>query len=334
MVALVLSSLAGLAGCGLSHSEGNSSGSNWLRCKQLSECDAAEAVSCNGQGYCTDARGERIAALNRPGTPREVEESRSCAWGVDALLAKAPISVPERASCGRVELGFEPVDTVALDRAQACLQRARDTGRAAELTVNRCTDCEASSTYVVSADGKLFEVFQRDDADANERESSIKSCGDVQLSSDRADFSCESDVQLYHCAEPRSSTPTGPSLLTPMKLSDAPNPDGKPTVTLHLYASNQSFDEPLVNFMIRIDEKRVVIGDYTVGSQHNWYAFDIEVPLGTHLLDANAGNGTSWMRDIDVSKERWLVLDYWYSSGEAAGRHFTFTESDVPVAFD
>ena len=52
-----------LAACSASHGEqGNSSGSNWLRCSTLGQCTSSDAVSCSSEGYCLDAAGQRIAA--------------------------------------------------------------------------------------------------------------------------------------------------------------------------------------------------------------------------------------------------------------------------------
>jgi hypothetical protein len=52
-----------LGACSASHGEqGNSSGSNWLRCSTLSQCTSSDAVSCSSEGYCLNAAGGRIAA--------------------------------------------------------------------------------------------------------------------------------------------------------------------------------------------------------------------------------------------------------------------------------
>jgi hypothetical protein len=51
----------GLTACSASHGEqGNTSGSNWLRCTAVEECTAPEAVRCSQDGYCLDGEGKRI----------------------------------------------------------------------------------------------------------------------------------------------------------------------------------------------------------------------------------------------------------------------------------
>ena len=107
MAVVMLSSAAWLAGCGLSHSEGNTSGSNWLRCKTLSECAAPSAVACSSDGYCTDQEGERIDSQRSTLKPTEGEPKpdagtleneldSACAWGIDEALAKLRVTAPKR----------------------------------------------------------------------------------------------------------------------------------------------------------------------------------------------------------------------------------------------
>jgi hypothetical protein len=324
----MLLSLAWLSGCGLSHAENNSSGSNWLRCEQLSDCKAVEAVACNAGGYCTDHNGGRIVALISDS--KAGQERDSCAIGVDSILNQVPVTTGDRQNCGSFDLDSAAEARVAgLD----CFDRAREGGRAAELTVNRCSlDCWIPTTYVATTEGSLYEVFQREDEVDNVREAILQSCGRVALNDNQSDFICDNETKLYQCVEPLSSMPPGNAPQTPFKLSDAPNPDGEPTVTIHLYASNQSFDDPLTSFFVRIDDKRVILGGFAVESQHNWYEFEIEVPLGAHHLDAYGDGGAVFMRDIDISAERWLVIDYWYASGDAKGHYFTLQESDTQVS--
>jgi hypothetical protein len=53
----------GLAACSASHGEqGNTSGSNWLRCNVIDECTAPEAARCSRDGYCLDSEDQRIPA--------------------------------------------------------------------------------------------------------------------------------------------------------------------------------------------------------------------------------------------------------------------------------
>lgn len=81
----------------------------------------------------------------------------------------------------------------------------------------------------------------------------------------------------------------------------------------------------------------MVIGDFAVEGQHNWHAFDIEVPAGARTLGANSfsrRNSASLVQQIDLSGERWVVLDYWYAPGDPEKERFTLQVSEKPVAFE
>jgi hypothetical protein len=51
-----------VAGCARTTTPEQSSGSNWLTCVSVDDCNDGRAVRCSGDGYCLDAEGERIAA--------------------------------------------------------------------------------------------------------------------------------------------------------------------------------------------------------------------------------------------------------------------------------
>ena len=103
-----------------------------------------------------------------------------------------------------------------------------------------------------------------------------------------------------------------------------------------LWVSNQSFEDDPVAITIRLDGIPVVGETFFVESQHNWQSFMIRgLAPGDHTVTAESDTGASrtWTFTLPADQARWLVVDYWYYPDDAEGRHFTFLESDEPVAF-
>lgn len=124
-----------------------------------------------------------------------------------------------------------------------------------------------------------------------------------------------------------------PVLGDPEKLSDVPA-DGE-TVPLHLYVSNQSFDISPVGIDIWLQETHVITGGFHVEGQHNWILFELEVPVGNHVLRAESLEGSVVLNEsIRVAAERWGVLDFWYYPEDPAHPMFTWSLHETPVAFD
>jgi hypothetical protein len=105
---------------------------------------------------------------------------------------------------------------------------------------------------------------------------------------------------------------------------------------VQLWVSNQSFEDDPVSITVRVDGIPVVGEPFSVEGQHNWQSFLIRgLAPGDHTVTAESDTGatSSWTFDLPADEPRWLVVDYWYYPDEAEGRHFTFQESDEPVAF-
>lgn len=103
-----------------------------------------------------------------------------------------------------------------------------------------------------------------------------------------------------------------------------------------LWVSNQSFEDDPVDIMVRLDGIPVVSDAFLVEGQHNWQGFMIGgLAPGDHTVTAESDTGATgtWTFTLPADEPRWLVVDYWYYPDEAEGRHFTFLESDEPVAF-
>ena len=110
--------------------------------------------------------------------------------------------------------------------------------------------------------------------------------------------------------------------------------------TLHLVVSNQSFDIDPVAIDVAVDGVPAVTGDFEVGSQHSWHFFEIQVDAGEHVVQAQAPDeDVSREETVDVTEERWIVIDFWYypdttGGAEPTPRHFSIHVSDDPPMFD
>ncbi len=127
-----------------------------------------------------------------------------------------------------------------------------------------------------------------------------------------------------------SETVDAPMLGQPEKLTDLPA--NAETVPLHLYVTNQSFDISPVGIDVWLQETHVITGGFAVEGQHTLILFDLEVPIGNHVLRAEALEGSVVLTaTIQVPAERWGVLSFWYSPGEPTQPTFRWTPHDGPV---
>ena len=108
----------------------------------------------------------------------------------------------------------------------------------------------------------------------------------------------------------------------------APAPDGAPRLVaedaanLHLWLSNQSFEDPSVRLTVEIDGVRLVDDEFAVEGQHNFVAFPIAVAPGRHHVVVTSDTGARIERTITVPErgDRWAAALFW--TGEKGGPDF------------
>jgi hypothetical protein len=334
-----------VAACSDSHrANAGTSGSNWLTCKKLADCTAmgaVNAVACSAEGLCVDAEGETVGTRpKQAGSTQPISTAGSnapeprCAWTIDGLLAEVGVMARERMSCGR----YDVVEVSSISGAMQCFERAVAAGAAVELAIDSCIGCTIPTTYLTTAAGQHFAITREDDlfGDDDLREAKVQTCSAIGFDAGFGKVSCVDPVEVYQCSEPMvGSRPAEPPLpVTPLKLSNVPWPADVPKEKLHLYVSNQSFDEPLVNIEVSIDETRVATGDFALEGQHSWHEFEILVPMGTHTLSVWSGsNDASLDQAIDLTGERWAVVSYW-NEGSLDSETFSLALHDEPVTFE
>lgn len=83
---------------------------------------------------------------------------------------------------------------------------------------------------------------------------------------------------------------------------------------VHLFVSNQSFEDPAVRMAVRIDGELVLDQDFDVCGQHDWVAFPLALAPGWHDLEVTTDSGVRQMSRVDVPDApggRWVVVSYW-----------------------
>jgi hypothetical protein len=119
-----------------------------------------------------------------------------------------------------------------------------------------------------------------------------------------------------------------------------PDPAGPPAAQcttgcdLHLYVSNQSFDDPTADLLVRVDGAVLFDGEARVEGQHTWVLREMDLAPGTHRIDAlERDTGAEATRSfvLPPGEERWAVVDYWGAKGD--GSAFTLSVHEEPVAF-
>jgi len=131
-----------------------------------------------------------------------------------------------------------------------------------------------------------------------------------------------------------------PGASAPVRVEPG-RPVGEPQVEpapgeIRLWVSNQSFTDDPIDITIAVEDVVVVEQSFEVLGQHNWIAFDIAgLEPGRHVIHAESATGATLSEEFTVlaDEPRWLLIDYWYYPEDAAGRHFTFAESDEPIGF-
>jgi hypothetical protein len=104
---------------------------------------------------------------------------------------------------------------------------------------------------------------------------------------------------------------------------------------LHLWVSNQSFEDDPVGVRVTVDGVEVVRRPFAVEGQHNWILFPIEAPPGNHVVHAVSDTGAELRESFTLPEEgrRYAVVDYWYYPGDG-DRQFTWRLQATPIGFD
>ena len=85
-------------------------------------------------------------------------------------------------------------------------------------------------------------------------------------------------------------------------------------IKVRVRVSNQSFAVSPVDIKILIDNKVVADEEFSVGDQHNYKNFWVQLSEGNHKISISSKKGQSTLeKDFTVtSKQRWIDVDYWY----------------------
>jgi hypothetical protein len=122
----------------------------------------------------------------------------ACLLGIDALLAEVGAPTDERTDCG----SFNDLDRENIVEGLECFNTAILARKAAQLTVNRCIDCSIPSTFVTTADSRLFRIeVEQDHFGDKIRHVVVESCQSVGGHT-HGDVACDGAMTLYQCAEP------------------------------------------------------------------------------------------------------------------------------------
>ncbi|HJQ92804.1 MAG TPA: hypothetical protein VJ874_00805 [Candidatus Thermoplasmatota archaeon] len=119
------------------------------------------------------------------------------------------------------------------------------------------------------------------------------------------------------------------------------DPDAPDDPNVHVYTSNQSFDDPTADILVTIDGEAVFDGKAEVEGQHNWMLREAKVAAGRHTvvaLERETDARESMAFDVPAGEERWIVVDFWNpmsrGSGEAgSGPGFTISVHEEQVYF-
>lgn len=100
---------------------------------------------------------------------------------------------------------------------------------------------------------------------------------------------------------------------------------------VHLYATNQSFEDPAVAMVVTIDAEVVLDQVLDVCGQHNWVPFPLRLTPGWHDLEVTTDAGVTHTSRVEVPEgpgERWVVVSYWAEPG-----HLDVLVRSEPVGF-
>jgi hypothetical protein len=111
----------------------------------------------------------------------------------------------------------------------------------------------------------------------------------------------------------------------------------EPNANVLLYISNQSFEEPLVDIFVSIDDRTIVKDTFKVKNQHYWRIYSLHLSPGKHAIHAKAVNGAVAIdRSFILSGKHWAVLNFWGSKTNADKselKGITFEVSNEPISF-
>jgi hypothetical protein len=165
----------------------------------------------------------------------------------------------------------------------------------------------------------------------------------IVLEMEGAPFDDDLIGELAHRADqflrgvPITAVDTSDGAISATALAGVGVPQVEPVAgQVKLWVSNQSFDDDPVAIEIAIDGVQIVDDSFLVDGQHNWIGFMIDgLDPGNHTLIATSDTGATFEGTFTLPPDepRWMVVDYWYYTDDAEGRHFTFNESDEPIYF-
>lgn len=122
--------------------------------------------------------------------------------------------------------------------------------------------------------------------------------------------------------------PTCPTLARPLSGLATSEDDAN----VHLYVSNQSFEDPAVTMRVRLEDAVVVDQEFEVCGQHNWVSFPLRLEPGWHDLVATTPSGLVVESRVDVPEgpgERYVVLSHWTQDTP----HLSVDVTAEPVGF-
>ncbi|NVN92083.1 MAG: hypothetical protein HXX11_15985 [Desulfuromonadales bacterium] len=120
-------------------------------------------------------------------------------------------------------------------------------------------------------------------------------------------------------------------------ITEIKNPMINPSGNFTLYVSNQSYENKNVDILVKLDGAPVLHEYFRVGNQHKWKEFKLQIPNGTHKLEAVSQKGRAMLEQLfEVNGKRWAVLDYCYGKGEGhkcPSPVLNLNVSDSPIGF-
>ena len=83
---------------------------------------------------------------------------------------------------------------------------------------------------------------------------------------------------------------------------------------VHLFVSNQAFEDPVVRVALSVDGVPTVDQDFDVCGQHDWVAFPLRLQPGWHDVVVTSPTGIRAEHRLEVPEppgERWVVVSHW-----------------------
>jgi hypothetical protein len=137
----------------------------------------------------------------------------------------------------------------------------------------------------------------------------------------------------------RLTTPDGPVTVPLTKGPEAPTGETRQVperdANLHLWLSNQSFEDPEVGLTVSIDGTQLLDEELKVAGQHNFVQFHFAVAAGEHQVVVTSDTGARLERTITVPArgDRWASALFW--TGEKKGQQdvLDWMFQDHPIAW-